>query len=64
MDYAFTLTGAEWADAIYPPDTSGGYSYYEPQSEGTRYLLVRGVFENKSSDTIKRRRCDFAPDHD
>ncbi len=51
-DYAFTLTGAEWADAIYPPDTSGGYSYYEPQSEGTRYLLVRGVFENKSSDTI------------
>lgn len=51
-DYSFTLTGAEWADAIYPSDTSGVYSYFEPDQDGTKYLLIRGTFENRSTDTI------------
>ena len=49
--YAFTLTGSEWADAVYPPDVSSVYSYI-PDTEGNTYLVIRGTFENRYSDTL------------
>lgn len=50
-DYAFTLTGAEWADAVYPPDTSYVYSYIS-EKEGSTYLVVHGTLENRYSKSV------------
>ena len=48
-DYTFTLTNLEWVDEIYPPDTSGYYTYYQDE-EGKKYCLITGTFKNTGGD--------------
>lgn len=43
-NYAFTLSGVEWTNEIYPPDTSGYYTYY-PEEANKTYCLIKGTFK-------------------
>lgn len=46
--YEITLTGGEWVDEVFPPDTSSFYNYYE-RKDGMAYFVVRGTIKNISS---------------
>lgn len=43
-NYTFTLSGVEWTNEIYPPDTSGYYTYY-PEEANKTYCLIKGTFK-------------------
>lgn len=48
-NYEFTLSKAKLQDEIYPPNTSGFYSYYEDE-KGSTYYVVTGTFKNLGSE--------------
>lgn len=50
-NYTFTLTNVEWGKELYPPDTSGGYNYYQEQPNKT-YCVVKGTFKNTGSNAF------------
>lgn len=50
-NYTFTLTNVEWTKELYPPDTSGGYNYYQEQPNKT-YCVVKGTFQNTGSNAF------------
>lgn len=50
-NYTFTLTNVEWGKELYPPNTSGGYNYYQEQPNKT-YCVVKGTFKNTGSNAF------------
>lgn len=42
--YSFTLSSVEWAKEVYPPDTSGAYTYLKEQPNKT-YCIIKGTFK-------------------
>lgn len=51
-DYNFVLTGASWDYDIFPPDTSGAYSY-RAGTEGKTFLVIRGQFESTYTEMFR-----------
>ncbi len=49
-NYEIVVSGVEWLDEIYPPDTSGYYRYYEDE-EGKTYIVAKGSYKNLWSDS-------------
>lgn len=47
--YSFTIDSIDYAEEIYPSDTSG-YYYYMTDESGSSYLVARISFKNLSSD--------------
>lgn len=50
-DYEFTFTRCDWSDAVYPPDTSGAYTYFEGES-GKHYFIVYATLKNLAGSAI------------
>ena len=50
-DYEFTFTRCDWSDAVYPPNTSGAYTYFEGES-GKHYFIVYATLKNLAGSAI------------